>query len=395
MKLLHTSDWHLGQNFMSKSRLEEHEAFLGWLFEIIKDKKIDTIIVAGDIFDTSTPPNYALELYYNFLTKLCASGCKNIIIIAGNHDSIATLKAPKQLLKALNVHVITSGDESEDEIVKIYDKEKLEAIVCAVPFLRDYVVRESLSGESIEDKEDALSFGIKKHYQKLYKEALTLKKEQNIPIIATGHLTTLGSKNSSSERDIYIGNTLNIDSGFLSDMFDYTALGHLHINQRVGCDSVRYSGSPIPLGFSEASSQKKVNIVEFKDKKIDVEELNIPIFRKLLVCKGDMDEILDAFEKITDKSGWIEVHLDDKNPFHANQVIRQRAKELGLSVLAIKSNLKVDSLKDGEFNNSTLDELSPLDVFKKRLQQEGMDDKDFEESLVSLFKEVQKEVLDR
>ena len=110
---------------MGKSRQEEYQAFLTWLIESIEDQSIDTLIVAGDIFDTATPPNYALELYYNFLTKL-SSICKNIIITARNYDSIATLKAPKQLLKALNIHVIASGDENENKVVGIYNDEKLE-----------------------------------------------------------------------------------------------------------------------------------------------------------------------------------------------------------------------------------------------------------------------------
>jgi len=154
MRLLHTSDWHLGQSFMGKSREEEHTAFLAWLLETIKDENIDFLIVAGDIFDTGTPSNYALELYYNFLTKLALS-CENIIITAGNHDSIATLKAPKQLLQALNVHVVASGDEEEEEVIAIYKDKKLEGVICAVPFLRDYVVRQSLSGETMKDKESS------------------------------------------------------------------------------------------------------------------------------------------------------------------------------------------------------------------------------------------------
>ncbi|MEA3228845.1 MAG: exonuclease subunit SbcD, partial [Campylobacterota bacterium] len=149
MKILHTSDWHLGQSFMGKSREEEHKAFLEWLFVTIEREKIGVLIVAGDIFDTGTPPNYALELYYNILTKLSHSLCRYIIITAGNHDSVATLKAPKQLLKALNIYVIASGDEYEEELIEIYKEERLQAIVCAVPFLRDGVVRKGKSAESM------------------------------------------------------------------------------------------------------------------------------------------------------------------------------------------------------------------------------------------------------
>ncbi len=113
LKVLHTSDWHLGQSFMGKSREVEHHTFLTWLLQTIEQEHINVLIVAGDIFDTGTPPNYALERYYNFLTKLAFSSCENIIITAGNHDSIETLKASKQLLKALDIHVISCGDEHQ------------------------------------------------------------------------------------------------------------------------------------------------------------------------------------------------------------------------------------------------------------------------------------------
>lgn len=135
MRILHTSDWHLGQNFMGKSREEEHSSFLSWLIEIIKNQNINLLLVSGDIFDTGTPPNYALELYYNFLKQLSDIKTLNTTIItAGNHDSISTLKAPKQLLEVLNVHVITTGDEDENEIIEIVQNDSIEAIVCAVHF---------------------------------------------------------------------------------------------------------------------------------------------------------------------------------------------------------------------------------------------------------------------
>lgn len=392
MKLLHTSDWHLGQSFMGKSREEEHQVFLTWLLETIEEENINVLIVAGDIFDTGTPPNYALELYYNFLTKLSVSSCDNIIITAGNHDSIATLKAPKQLLKALNIHVITSGDENENEVIEIYNQDSLEGIVCAVPFLRDYVVRKSVGSETMNDKESSLTYGIKEHYKNVYKEALGVLDKKNIPIIATGHLTTVGSKTSESEREIYIGGTLDIDSGFLGEYFDYVALGHLHINQKVGSEHVRYSGSPIPLSFSESMSQKKVNIVEFQNKTMKVTELDIPLHRPLLVIRGDVESILKEFESVEDKSTWIEVQLSDENPFHANQVIRDKAEELELILLAVKIDKTEKALHMEDFDVISLDELKPIDVFQRRMEKDNLEDEAFIEELVVNFKQIVSEV---
>jgi len=395
MRLLHTSDWHLGQSFMGKSREKEHQVFLTWLLEVIEDENINVLIVAGDIFDTGTPPNYALELYYNFLTKLSLSSCENIIITAGNHDSIATLKAPKQLLQALNIHVIVSGDADENEVIEIYNKEKLEGIVCAVPFLRDYVVRQSVSSQTMDEKEYSLTEGIKEHYEHLYKEAFTLADGKDIPIIATGHLTTVGSKTSESEREIYIGGTLDIDSGFLGKYFDYVALGHLHINQKVGSEHVRYCGSPIPLSFSEASSQKKVNIVEFDKKAMSVRELDIPLYRPLLAVRGDLSSILKELEVVEDKSTWIEVHLNDANPFHANQVIREKAEELELILLAVKIERVEKALHAEDFDVISLDELKPLDVFERRIEKDALEDEAFVKELIGHFKQVVSEVQNR
>ncbi len=392
MKILHTSDWHLGQSFMGKSREEEHQAFLTWLLELIEKEEIGVLIVAGDIFDTGTPPNYALELYYNFLTKLSHSSCDNIIITAGNHDSIATLKAPKQLLKALNIHLITSGDEDEEEIVPIYKQETLEGIVCAVPFLRDYVVRKSLDAQSMSDKENALTQGIKEHYNCIYKEALRVAGAKNVPLIATGHLTTVGAKTSESEREIYIGGTLDIGSDFLSEKFDYVALGHLHSNQKVGFDHVRYSGSPIPLSFSEASSEKKVNIITFSWKTPSVREVSIPLYRSLLVLRGDTKSILEALNAVTDKESWIEVHVNDENPFYANQVIREKAEELELTLLAVKIDKSEQALCSEDFQVVSLDELTPLDLFEKRLEKEELQDETLRNELIKNFKNIVAEV---
>lgn len=208
---------------MGKSRQEEYEAFLSWIIEIIKEKQVDTLVVAGDIFDTGTPPNYALEVYYNFLKQLSnIESLNTIIITAGNHDSISTLKAPNQLLEVLNVHVITSGNE----VIEIKKDDELKAIVCAGPFLRDSVIRQSISGQTISEKEKIANSGIKAYYENIYKKALDLKGDKNIPIISTGHLTTVGSRTSESERDIYIGGTLDIGSDYLGGLFTYVVLGH-------------------------------------------------------------------------------------------------------------------------------------------------------------------------
>lgn len=393
MKLLHTSDWHLGQNFMGKSREEEHQAFLDWLLDVIKRETIDILLVSGDIFDTGTPPNYALELYYNFLKQLSTIPTLiTTIITAGNHDSIATLKAPKELLKVLNVHVVTSGDTEEEEVISIQKENELQAVVCAVPFLRDSVIRESLSGETTSDKEQMFNRGIKAYYQQSYTKALEVKGDKDIPIIAMGHLTTVGARSSSSERDIYIGGTLDIGGDYLGQLFDYVALGHLHINQTVGSDTVRYSGSPIPLSFSESTQRKKVNIVTLTTDRVAVEELAVPLTRELIVLKGDSKTVQKALQTISDKRSWIAVLLNDDNAMYANQEIRKVAQELGLTLLAVKIEKSETELEAKAMKAISLDELSVEEVFERRLADEQLESEELEKQLLNTFREVYEKV---
>jgi len=133
MRILHTSDWHLGQNFYSKSRAAEHEAFLNWLLETAQSHDVDAIIVAGDIFDTGSPPSYARELYNRFVVNLQQTGC-HLVIVAGNHDSVATLNESRDILAFLNTTVVASAGHAP-QILKKRDGTP-GAVLCPIPFLR-------------------------------------------------------------------------------------------------------------------------------------------------------------------------------------------------------------------------------------------------------------------
>ena len=401
MRILHTSDWHLGQNFMGKSREEEHQAFFVWLLDTIQSNNITILIVAGDIFDTTTPPNYALELYYNFLKQLSTIEQLTIIIVAGNHDSVATLKTSKQLLEELNIYVVITGSREENQLIPIYSNNKLQSVICAVPFLRDTILREVVLGEGIDEQDGLINLAIRKHYENIYQKALELIKNKglnhkDIPIIATGHLTTVGARRSESERDIYIGGMLDIGSDFFSKYFDYVALGHLHKNQKVGRESVCYSGSPIPLSFSEAESIKKVNIVEFLVKTIKVTTLEIPTYRPLLLLKGKVEEIVEELKTIKNQQTWIEVQLNnDDNPFASNQTIRDIAKKLNLTLLAVKIDKSEKSLKSKDMKIISLDELGVNEVFEKRLEMENLESDSLKKEILHTFKSVVYEVENR
>lgn len=313
MKILHTSDWHLGQSFFTKSRKNEHAAFLKWLLQQVEVHQIDAIIVAGDVFDTGTPPSYARELYHAFIGELQGMQC-TLVVLGGNHDSVSVLNESKALLKYLNSHVIAStyGELSEQVITLNDRKGQPSAVLCAVPFIRPRDVLVSEAGQSATDKRQALGNAIKQHYGALYNEALSLrasieekqaeqgsKNSAAIPIIATGHLTALGVSQSESVRDIYIGTLEGFDAkGF--PPADYIALGHIHRPQKVAkTEHIRYSGSPIPLSFDELNTQKQVVLVTFESESTTptISTLPVPRFQAMEVIKGDLKAIEAAINK--------------------------------------------------------------------------------------------------
>ncbi|MGP4120521.1 exonuclease SbcCD subunit D C-terminal domain-containing protein [Psychrobacter aquimaris] len=281
LTILHTSDWHLGRRLYGRMRYDEFEAFLGWLQDAISLQKVDILIVAGDIFDTMTPSNRAQALYYEFLGKVSKSCCQHIVIVAGNHDSPTFLDAPSKVLKFLNVHVIgTACEDLKDEVMVLDDVDGTpHCIIAAVPYLRDRDVRSSSAGESAQTKDANVIKGIRAHYDEVAsiakaKQAQLVEVYQHrIPIIATGHLFAAGGTTTDDDgvRELYVGSLGKISADMFDESFDYVALGHLHVPQRVGGrESIRYSGSPIAMGFGEAKQQKQVLLVQFGEIENDV-----------------------------------------------------------------------------------------------------------------------------
>ena len=274
LTLLHTSDWHLGRRLYGKPRYDEFKQFLDWQLQTLREQKVDVLLIAGDIFDTTAPSNQAQNLYYDFLSQVCDTDCRHVIIVAGNHDSASFLEAPKQLLKSFNIHIIGSmTDTLTDEVITLSDKAgQAELIVMAVPYLRDRDVRTVGHGERLDDKERKLAQGIKAHYAQIADIAiaqqaqLKAKYKRTIPIVATGHLFTVGGQTMEGDgvRDLYVGSLGSIGAEIFHPQIDYVALGHLHIPQAVGGQPhIRYAGSPIAMGFGESRQQKQVHLLRF------------------------------------------------------------------------------------------------------------------------------------
>jgi DNA repair protein SbcD/Mre11 len=372
MRILHTSDWHLGQHFMMKSREAEHLAFLDWLVELVETQSIDAVIVAGDIFDTASPASYARKLYSDFIVKLQNVGCGHLVIVSGNHDSVAVLNESKTLLQALNVSVLAGlSDDLTDHIITVTDKQNKEVIICALPFLRATDVMFSESGSSASQKQMSLQQGITQTYQDIYQLAFAQKKEDETPLIATGHLTAVGCSVSDSVRDIYIG-TLSAFPAQLFPKFDYIALGHLHRAQKVQkSDYIRYSGSPIALSFDEAKHAKRVIMLDFDtNNKVNTSEVLIPTFQNLLVIRGSLATIKSELTRLIDSghSNWVEVKIEES--FYRSDV------QAELNILVAETNIEILKISTPSINENsqlkdiqieTLDALTPIELFQHRL----------------------------
>lgn len=377
MKILHTSDWHIGRTLYGRKRYEEFESFLTWLAETIQQNEIDALLVAGDVFDTSAPSNRAQELYYRFLCRVAASSCRHVVVVAGNHDSPSFLNAPKELLKALDVHVVGSSTESpEDEVLVLRNEQDApELIVCAVPYLRDRDIRVAEAGESVEDKERKLIDGIRNHYAIVAALAEQKREElgADIPIVALGHLFTAGGQTVDGDgvRELYVGSLAHVTAGIFPACLDYLALGHLHVPQKVnGLETIRYSGSPLPMGFGEAKQKKSVCQVEFHSTAASVQLIDVPVFQKLERVKGDWVGISSRILELsaTGTQGWIEVIYDGIEVIgDLRDRLESAISGTQLEILRIKNNRIIDRVLGQIHEEETLDDLNVDDVFERCL----------------------------
>ncbi|MBQ6472009.1 MAG: exonuclease subunit SbcD, partial [Victivallales bacterium] len=258
MRILHTSDWHLGAEMEGRKRYDETKALLAYIINTIRKEAIDTLLVAGDVFDTHTPSNLATKQYYDFLVALNQeTDIRNVVIIAGNHDSPSYLEAPAGLLELLRIHVIGSiqNDHLEREVIPLTDRQgQLAAVACAVP----YLISPGLPGKTQAEQDAAYESYVVEHYQRVV--ALAKEKYPQAPIIALGHFFAVGGKVSDDQAVRGNLHGVHVERLPLEDI-GYLALGHLHKAQMVnGLANVRYPGSLQKMSFIECDSEKELVI---------------------------------------------------------------------------------------------------------------------------------------
>jgi exonuclease SbcD len=281
MRLLHTSDWHLGHTLRDIPRDGEHERFLRWLLDVIAAEKIDSLLIAGDVFHTANPPATAQAAWYGFLAEARRRfPALDVVVIGGNHDSAARLDAPVPLLDAMRIHVVgglprrADGTIDADRlVVPLTDRVgNVVGHVLAVPYLRraDLPVVE-------EEGRDPLIEGVRR----VYADVMAAAKKKKWPghfLVGMGHLYMTGTALSEmSERKILGGHQHALPVDIFPESLAYVALGHLHLAQAVGRESVRYAGSPLPLSMGEAGYQHQVVVVDIDGERLTgVRPLQVP-----------------------------------------------------------------------------------------------------------------------
>lgn len=390
MRILHTADWHLGARLVERDRLPEHAAFLDWLIDTLRSEKIDALLISGDVFDAANPPQDAVALYFDFLKRLADLKTVKAVITGGNHDSASHLNAPRELLRHFEVHVF---GHAGDNIVDLGG-----AIIAAVPFLRERDLRQAAAGETITAVHEQVRAAIRAHYAAQL--AACREIAQGRPVITMGHLTVLGATTSDSERDIHIGNLGAVGADIFTG-FDYTALGHLHRPQRVaGQETVRYSGSPIPLSFSEAADAKSVVLIETQSEGnaaevrkpqsseskssslrfshlcgVKIQTLEVPTTVRLI--RDTVNRATLAADLQTVPAGsWAEitVKLDAPEPDLDRQIREAAAGRF--EVLKVLADLPATALTPWQPTGPALSELQPREVFRELLQEKQIEGED-------------------
>ncbi|CVA35127.1 Nuclease sbcCD subunit D [Serratia marcescens] len=320
------------------------------------------------------------------------------MVLGGNHDSVATLNESRELLSCLNTTVIASAQSAPEQQIVVLNRRDGQpgAVLCAIPFLRPRDLLTSRAGESGAQKQQALQEAIAEHYQALYQAACERRDRLGLPlpIVATGHLTTVGVTTSDSVRDIYIG-TLDAFPAQAFPPADYIALGHIHRAQNVAkSEHIRYSGSPIPLSFDELGKAKSVFLVDFAGGALQqVEALTIPQFQPMQLIKGDLAEIERQLQQFADYAGelpvWLDIEVATQDYLSDIQRrIQLLADELPVEVVLLRRSKEQRRQAIAQQDKETLNELSVNEVFERRLAQEADMPEARQQRMHQLFRQV-------
>jgi exonuclease SbcD len=291
LKILHTSDWHLGKKLFKQERIDEQSAFLDWLHDYIIDNEVDVLLVAGDIFDVPSPPVNAIKLLYNFIFKLGETNNTETFIITGNHDSSSLLEVPKKFFGLKNCHIFSSLEQNMSKMNYLFKKNGINIGIKSLPYFRNFELI-----NLIDNDEDDQELAIKNYFSSFF-EYWENPTHIHHKILLSHH--GFGKYSAAgSEHAIYLSGLDYFPLEWVKDKFDYVALGHIHKKQLLSeSPPILYPGSPIPLRFSE-SNDKKVSLLTATKTELKFDLIDIPNFRQLTSLKTTSETYITDITKL-------------------------------------------------------------------------------------------------
>lgn len=391
MRILHTSDWHLGKNIEGISRMDEQEAFLNDFIEIVKEKNVDMIIIAGDIYDSSNPPARAEKMFYDTLKKLSSNGERVTLVIAGNHDNPDRLVAAGPLARDHGIimigtpkSVVDTGQYGKHNVIDSgegfveVEINGERAVILAVPYPSEKRLNEVLYG-SMDDEDERL-----KSYSdriKLLFDSLSEKYRDDTINIAVSHLFAMGSEEAGSERNASLGGSFIVDGSCFPENAQYVALGHIHKPQIVPGtrQKARYAGSPIHYNKKEISFQKKCFIVDLKaGAECNIEEINLKVYKPIEVWKcSSIEEAIDMCEQNKDKDCWVYIEVTTDRYLGEQEIKLMKSTKKDILEISPKiSNQDNEEIDINSFSEKSFEEIFRDFYMKERKvepQQEVVD----------------------
>lgn len=396
LRFFHTSDWHLGQFFYNHSRHYEHECFLQWLLDQLGQQQPDALLIAGDVFDVVNPSTAALRQFNQFIAAAHQRvPHMQILVIAGNHDSGYRLEQSAPLLAKHNTHVVGCIEWLADKslnldklLIPLYNRQQQLAAWCiALPYLRPAEITAGQLPVLSEPAETASTCAdTQTTTEALYaylQQQVAVRNHNNLPVILMTHAHMLGGSTSDSERPIIIGNSEALSTELFGKDLAYVALGHLHRPQQIEATHIRYSGSPIPLSFSEIGYQHQIVQVNLHaEQAADIQPVMIPRQVALLRLKGDLQKVLQQAKALTvagdplpvDQRTFVDVeyHSDSPPPPDFRQQLEHSIPSSHYRLVKI-SRVRAPSSSTSQVEDGmTSFELpTPQDLFQRVWQKQG------------------------
>lgn len=335
MRFLHTADWHLGRIFYGQYLTDDQAHVLEHqFFTILKEEKIDGILLAGDVFDRAVPPIEVIELWDSIITRLAMDYKVPLFVVSGNHDGAERLEVGRSMLSRSGIHIWGSPHHALQPFE--FESSDGKVAICPMPFSEPRRIGDALGLSASESKpvdteaEDSLFSYVESdeqesesvfnlhNYDQMYQawsDCLYKQVPKGMPSIAISHAFVMGGEVGGSERTLSVGGSEQVSPHVFKN-FHYTALGHLHGPQRMGADHIRYSGSPLKYSFDEQGQKKSFTIIDMDSKRnIDISTIPVEAKRDVVILEGHFEDLLNNKEfQIKHKDDYVQARLLDTMP---------------------------------------------------------------------------------